>query len=129
MEVKITRKTGFMGGTTSVSLLVDKQEEVKLHNNQEYIIESAKDHVTVRVKQWFFGSKELSVNKNEQYDIKVNPICLLLLYAGLIFVLSAGFMNQPDLKVILAGIGLGSLFATAFMSLKSWFILQKHHLN
>src|SRR5690625_2582905 len=129
MEVKITRKTGFMGGTTSVSLFVDKQEEVKLHNNQEYIIEAAKDHVTVRVKQFFVGSKELSVNKNEEYNNKVDHIGLLLLYAGDMFDLSGGFMIVRDLRIIVDGIDLCILIATAVMSHKSWFILQEHHLK
>lgn len=129
MEVKITRKKGFMGGATSVSLFVDKQKETKLHNNEEYIIQSAKDHITVRVKQWFFGSKELSIHKNKHYAVKINPICLLLFFIGIVFILIAGFTNQTDLKVILAGVGLGSLIATFVMSIQSWFILQEHHLN
>lgn len=126
MKVKITRNTGIMGGAAPVTLIVNKNKAATLKNNEAYVVDDVQqERITVKAKQWFFGSKEVAIDRPKQYDIKINPICIILLFVGIITVILTGLIESQELKIILAGSGLGILVATLALSLKSWFILEE----
>lgn len=125
MKVIVKRNTGMLGGIAGVALFVDDRKVKSLKNNEEYTISTDKDNVTVKAKQWFFGSKAVQLNHDESVEIKVNPVCLFLYFAAIILVFIGGINPAREVKLIFSLIGVAFLIFVLIFSMKSWFIIHK----
>lgn len=126
MAIKVKRNTGIMGGASKVVLMVDEKVEKKLKNNEEHVITTAKDSITLKAKQWFFGSNGLKVNENDNVEIKINPMCMTLFVLSIALVFIAGISESREIKLIFGVGGLASIAVTLVYSVKSWFILKNN---
>lgn len=124
MEVKVKRKTGFMGAAMKISLLVDGELVKKLENSEEYLIQTDKNSIKLRAKQGFSGSKEFEVNQNARIEIKTNPIFLWLWFVGFISLFVAGISEVRELKFIFASIGILAMIFSLINTAKSSFIFK-----
>ena len=124
MEVKVKRKTGFMGAAMKISLLVDGELVKKLENSEEYLIQTDKNSIKLRAKQGFSGSKEFEVNQNARIEIKTNPIFLWLWFVGFISLFVAGISGVRELKFIFAAIGILVMIFSLIYTAKSSFIFK-----
>ncbi len=124
MEVKVKRKTGFMGAAMKISLLVDGELVKKLENSEEYLIQTDKNSIKLRAKQGFSASKEFEVNQNARIEIKTNPIFLWLWFVGFISLFVAGISEVRELKFIFAAIGILVMIFSLIYTAKSSFIFK-----
>jgi uncharacterized membrane protein len=122
LEIRVKRNTGIMGGTSKVALEVDGKEVKRLKSNEEYVVSSDKDSVAVKVKQWCFGSNELEVRDNAAIEVKINPVCIVLLFASLVLIMISGATDA--LKLPLSALGVIGLIVGFFYSTKFWFKLE-----
>jgi hypothetical protein len=116
LEIRVKRNTGILGGASKVVLEVDGKEVKRLKSNEEYVVASDKNSATVKVKQWCFGSNELAVNDNTSIEIKINPVCLVLLFASLVLIMISGATDA--LKLPLSALGVIGLVIGFFYSTK-----------
>ncbi|MBO1001728.1 hypothetical protein [Pseudogracilibacillus auburnensis] len=124
MEVKVKRRTGFMGAASKVVLLVDEKEETKLKNNEEYNVTSNKNSITLKAKQMFFGSNALEAKNGDNVELKINPICLLLYVVSFVLLFIAVFNDGREIKLLFSAGALILLIITSIFSVKSWFVLK-----
>lgn len=119
MSIKVKRATGIIGAATKIALEVDHQVVTTLKNNEEYTIPCEGKKVTVKAKQWFFGSEEKQVERGDMVEIKINNNILLL------YVLSVMAMLFGDrISLIVTLIGLIGAIVTIVSSTKKWFKLE-----
>ena len=72
MSIKVIRATGMMGGAARVAVKVDNEVVMKLENNEEYTLPFELDEANIKVKQFFFGSKEKKVKDGDIVEIIVD---------------------------------------------------------
>ena len=119
MSIRVKRATGMMGGTAKVALEVDNHLVKNLKNNEEYTITSDAEQVTMKAKQWFFGSEERQVERGNTVKIKINNNAMLLYIVSLLALLF-GTMITPIITLI----GLIGAVVTVIYSTRRWFLLE-----
>lgn len=124
MEVKVKRKTGFIGVVMKVSLLVDGELVKKLDNGEEYLIQTEKEMIKVRTKQGISGSKEFEITHNANIEIKMNPVFFWIWIVGLVLLFFTAITETRELKFIFAAVGISDLIFNLFYSIRSSFIFK-----
>ncbi|PES25245.1 hypothetical protein [Bacillus cereus] len=119
MSVKVIRATGVMGGAARVAVKVDNEVVMKLENNEEYTLPFELDEANIKVKQFFFGSKEKKVKDGDVVEIKINSIAMLLLIVSMMAVL---FGSSIGINIVVFGV-IGAL-VTLVYGLNNWFRLE-----
>lgn len=124
LEVKVKRKTGFMGSAMRVSLLVDGELVKKLENSEEHLIQTDKNSIKLRAKQGFSGSQEFEVRQNATIEIKTNPIFFWIWLVGLVLLFLATINETRELKFIFATVAIVTMVFNLFYLTKSSFIFK-----
>ncbi|HDX9660950.1 TPA: hypothetical protein ROY05_005710 [Bacillus toyonensis] len=119
MSIKVIRATGIMGGAARVAVKVDNEVVMKLENNEEYTLPFEGDDANIKVKQFFFGSKEKKVKDGDIVEIKINSIAMLLLMVSMMAVL---FGSSIGINIVVFGV-IGAL-VTLVYGLNNWFSLE-----
>ncbi|MCG3794208.1 hypothetical protein ACWKT7_20455 [Bacillus toyonensis] len=119
MSIKVIRATGIMGGAARVAVKVDNEVVMKLENNEEYTFPFELDEANIKVKQFFFGSKEKKVKDGDIVEIKINSIAMLLLMVSMMAVL---FGSSIGINIVVFGV-IGAL-VTLVYGLNNWFSLE-----
>ncbi|WP_413486872.1 hypothetical protein [Carnobacterium maltaromaticum] len=120
MSISIKRATGVMGGTAKIDVLVNDKKVNKLKNNEEIVISTETEDSKIRVKQWFLGSPDTTVNSNSKIEVKINQTTLYL-YIGALLLVFAGLASQ---LFISSFAGLIACIAVIVYSNKNWFKLE-----
>ncbi len=120
MSISIKRATGVMGGTSKIDVLVNEKKVNKLKNNEEIVISTETEDSKIRVKQWFLGSPDTTVNSNSKIEVKINQTALYL-YIGALLLVFAGLASQ---LILFSFAGLIACIAVMVYSNKNWFKLE-----
>ena len=120
MSISIKRATGVMGGTSKIDVLVNDKKVNKLKNNEEIVISTETEDSKIRVKQWFLGSPDTTVNSNSKIEVKINQTALYL-YIGALLLVFAGLASQ---LILFSFAGLIACIAVIVYSNKNWFKLE-----
>lgn len=120
MSISIKRATGVMGGTAKIDVLVNDKKVNKLKNNEEIVISTETEDSKIRVKQWFLGSPDTTVNSNSKIEVKINQTALYL-YIGALLLVFAGLASQ---LILFSFAGLIACIAVIVYSNKNWFKLE-----
>ena len=120
MSISIKRATGVMGGTSKIDVLVNDKKVNKLKNNEEIVISTETEDSKIRVKQWFLGSPDTTVNSNSKIEVKINQTTLYL-YIGALLLVFTGLASQ---LILFSFAGLIACIAVIHNSNKNWFKLE-----
>ena len=120
MSISIKRATGVMGGTSKIDVLVNDKKVNKLKNNEEIVISTETEDSKIRVKQWFLGSPDTTVNSNSKIEVKINQTTLYL-YIGALLLVFTGLASQ---LILFSFAGLIACIAVIDNSNKNWFKLE-----
>lgn len=120
MSISIKRATGVMGGTAKIDVLVNDKKVNKLKNNEEIVISTETEDSKIRVKQWFLGSPDTTVNSNSKIEVKINQTTLYL-YIGALLLVFTGLASQ---LILFSFAGLIACIAVIVYSNKNWFKLE-----
>ena len=120
MSISIKRATGVMGGTSKIDVLVNDKKVNKLKNNEEIVISTETGDSKIKVKQWFFGSPDTTVNPHSKIEVKINQTALYL-YIGALLLVFAGLASQ---LILFSFAGLIACIAVIVYSNKNWFKLE-----
>ena len=119
MSIKVVRATGMMGGAARVAVKVDNEVVMKLENNEEYTLPFEGDEVNIKVKQFFFRSKEKKVKDGDIVEIKINSIAILFMIVSIMAVV---FGSSIGINIVVFGV-IGAL-VTLVYGLNNWFSLE-----
>ncbi|EOH95921.1 hypothetical protein UAY_03347 [Enterococcus moraviensis ATCC BAA-383] len=111
----IKRKTGVLGGSSKINIVINDSTIQKLKHNEEYTL-TIKEPTTIQVKQFGFGSKKVVIKESDYVEITINPL-IMILYPLAILLAILG----PLLWLNAAGVLL--CVFTLLYSSKNWFKL------
>ncbi|MEG1174849.1 hypothetical protein, partial [Carnobacterium sp.] len=107
-------------GTSKIDVLVNDKKVNKLKNNEEIVISTETEDSKIKVKQWFFGSPDTTVNPHSKIEVKINQTALYL-YIGALLLVFAGLASQ---LILFSFAGLIACIAVIVYSNKNWFKLE-----
>ncbi|MBC1674975.1 hypothetical protein HB956_07635 [Listeria welshimeri] len=105
MTIKITRKTGLMGATVPVKLIVDGEESINLGSGKSHTFTA--DKMEVKAAQFGFQSQEEKIEESGEFFIKINANMMILFIIMIICVCIGAILNVYILSIIgfIGGIG------------------------
>lgn len=105
MTIKITRKTGLMGATVPVKLIVDGEESINLGNGKSHTFTA--DKMEVKAAQFGFQSQKEKIEESGEFFIKINANMMILFIIMIICVCIGAILNVYILSIIgfIGGIG------------------------
>ncbi|MBC1588145.1 hypothetical protein [Listeria welshimeri] len=105
MTIKITRKTGLMGATVPVKLIVDGEESINLGSGKSHTFTA--DKMEVKAAQFGFQSQKEKIEESGEFFIKINANMMILFIIMIICVCIGAILNIYILSIIgfIGGIG------------------------
>ncbi|MBC2083402.1 hypothetical protein HCA65_12580 [Listeria welshimeri] len=105
MTIKITRKTGLMGATVPVKLIVDGEESINLGSGKSHTFTA--DKMEVKAIQFGFQSQKEKIEESGEFFIKINANMMILFIIMIICVCIGAILNVYILSIIgfIGGIG------------------------
>ncbi|MHC5377678.1 hypothetical protein ACYRFF_10525 [Listeria welshimeri] len=105
MTIKITRKTGLMGATVPVKLIVDGEESINLGSGKSHTFKA--DKMEVKATQFGFQSQKEKIEESGEFFIKINANIMILFIIMIICVCIGAILNVYILSIIgfIGGIG------------------------
>ncbi|MBF2457798.1 hypothetical protein [Listeria welshimeri] len=105
MTIKITRKTGLMGATVPVKLIVDGEESINLGSGKSHTFTA--DKMEVKAAQFGFQSQKEKIEESGEFFIKINANMMILFIIMIICVCIGAILNVYILSLIgfIGGIG------------------------
>ncbi|MBF2465367.1 hypothetical protein IA824_09770 [Listeria welshimeri] len=105
MTIKITRKTGLMGATIPVKLIVDGEESINLGSGKSHTFTA--DKMEVKAAQFGFQSQKEKIEESGEFFIKINANMMILFIIMIICVCIGAILNVYILSIIgfIGGIG------------------------
>ncbi|MBC1461826.1 hypothetical protein HB792_12555 [Listeria welshimeri] len=105
MTIKITRKTGLMGATVPVKLIVDGEESINLGSGKSHTFTA--DKMEVKAAQFGFQSQREKIEESGEFFIKINANMMILFIIMIICVCIGAILNVYILSIIgfIGGIG------------------------
>ncbi|MBC2378712.1 hypothetical protein HBP49_10945 [Listeria welshimeri] len=105
MTIKITRKTGLMGATVPVKLIVDGEESINLGSGKSHTFTA--DKLEVKAAQFGFQSQKEKIEESGEFFIKINANMMILFIIMIICVCIGAILNVYILSIIgfIGGIG------------------------
>ncbi|MBC1244717.1 hypothetical protein HBP72_02705 [Listeria welshimeri] len=105
MTIKITRKTGLMGATVPVKLIVDGEESINLGSGKSHTFTA--DKMEVKAAQFGFQSQKEKIEESGEFFIKINANMMILFIIMIICVCIGAILNVYILSIIgfIGGIG------------------------
>ncbi|MBC1608136.1 hypothetical protein HCJ12_10195 [Listeria welshimeri] len=105
MTIKITRKTGLMGATVPVKLIVDGEESINLGSGKSHNFTA--DKMEVKAAQFGFQSQKEKIEESGEFFIKINANMMILFIIMIICVCIGAILNVYILSIIgfIGGIG------------------------
>lgn len=105
MTIKITRKTGLMGATVPVKLIVDGEESINLGSGKSHTFKA--DKMEVKAAQFGFQSQKEKIEESGEFFIKINANMMILFIIMIICVCIGAILNIYILSIIgfIGGIG------------------------
>ncbi|CAK19510.1 hypothetical protein [Listeria welshimeri] len=105
MTIKITRKTGLMGATVPVKLIVDGEESINLGSGKSHTFKA--DKMEVKATQFGFQSQKEKIEESGEFFIKINANMMILFIIMIICVCIGAILNVYILSIIgfIGGIG------------------------
>ncbi|MBC1432399.1 hypothetical protein HB794_06925 [Listeria welshimeri] len=105
MTIKITRKTGLMGATVPVKLIVDGEESINLGSGKSHTFTA--DKMEVKAAQFGSQSQKEKIEESGEFFIKINANMMILFIIMIICVCIGAILNVYILSIIgfIGGIG------------------------
>ncbi|MBC1678405.1 hypothetical protein HB938_11305 [Listeria welshimeri] len=98
MTIKITRKTGLMGATVPVKLIVDGEESINLGSGKSHTFTA--DKMEVKATQFGFQSQKEKIEESGEFFIKINANMMILFIIMIICVCIGAILNVYILSII-----------------------------
>ncbi|MBC1413393.1 hypothetical protein HB952_12305 [Listeria welshimeri] len=119
MTIKITRKTGLMGATVPVKLIVDGEESINLGSGKSHTFTA--DKMEVKAAQFGFQSQKEKIEESGEFFIKINANMMILFIIMIICVCIGAILNVYILSIIGFVGGIGALI----YGRNNWFQIVK----
>lgn len=119
MTIKITRKTGLMGATVPVKLIVDGEESINLGSGKSHTFKA--DKMEVKAAQFGFQSQKEKIEESGEFFIKINANMMILFIIMIICVCIGAILNVYILSIIGFVGGIGALI----YGRNNWFQIVK----
>ncbi|MBC1544246.1 hypothetical protein HCB33_11845 [Listeria sp. FSL L7-0233] len=119
MTIKITRKTGYMGGAAPVKLIVNAGESISLGNGESHTITA--DKVKVKAAQFGFQSQERNIEDSGEFFIKINSNMLVLFFIMIFCICIGSALNIFMISIV----GLIAAIVGLFLGRNHWFKIVK----
>ncbi|MBF2531779.1 hypothetical protein IA930_11725 [Listeria welshimeri] len=119
MTIKITRKTGLMGATVPVKLIVDGEESINLGSGKSHTFTA--DKMEVKAAQFGFQSQKEKIEESGEFFIKINANMMILFIIMIICVCIGAILNIYILSIIGFIVGISALI----YGRNNWFQIVK----